>query len=376
MTCSPLLTTALLSVFFCGQTSDQDAFDALIRKLGSPRYVEREFAAKQLRNLGLDAVPALERATKSSKKEIAIRAAQLLTEFQLRPLNRLNRFIKEGKIDLAIELLSRWPKGKQEQACWQATIQLITKLNQAQKRETTRDMFREALHSPYSKGLPLVLTGKEITKGQTKSTSSFLFVRAGKVNVGPEAKFALRNAIFASDSAIIRKPRNRSVVFAGGSVHLQNVRVLIIVSDGDVTIEGYGSECVIISRGNITCDVMDECHAIAGQSVRTNKEVGSTIVENCTKPLDFFQFFDPAREGITVENADNNVRVTKLTEGKLFRKAGVRTGDRITTVNGKAVKTTEAFRKVLRKHFAWEEAMTFRVQRDGKSLEIAVPRPK
>jgi S1-C subfamily serine protease len=51
-------------------------------------------------------------------------------------------------------------------------------------------------------------------------------------------------------------------------------------------------------------------------------------------------------------------------------------GDFITTINGEALDTTEAFRKILRKHYAWEEPMTFRVLRDGKSLEIQIPRPK
>jgi type II secretory pathway component PulC len=45
-------------------------------------------------------------------------------------------------------------------------------------------------------------------------------------------------------------------------------------------------------------------------------------------------------------------------------------------INGETLTTAETFRKILRKHYAWEEPMTFQVVRDGQAMEIRIPRPK
>ena len=372
---TPIVVTILLVSYPCWQRTNQDIVDALIKQLGSPRFAERELAGKRLRELWPDAIPALRKAVKSPHKERALRAAKILGEFELRSTHRLQRFVKEGKIDLAMELFSNWPEGKQEKSCWEAACNLTTKLTGAKTRFSQGHPMEQTIRSVTERAPIVVCSKKFVAKKDTKLRSTFLFIRAGEVVDSPFHKTSYRRrVIFSSETSHFHNILIDCAVFACGSIHLREVDRSIIVSDGDVTIDKLAGFCIIIARGKVCCGVDQvNCHIISGKTVKCKIPSGNTIEENCPTPLGF-QFFDPTREGITVETADNSVRVTKLTEGKLFRKAGVRTGDRITTVNGKAVKTTEAFRKVLRKHFAWEEAMTFRVLRDGKSLEIAVPR--
>jgi S1-C subfamily serine protease len=121
---------------------------------------------------------------------------------------------------------------------------------------------------------------------------------------------------------------------------------------------------------------MSNSHVVSGRTVVHKGANYCTIVENAANPLGFIQFFDPEQEGVAAESAADGVRVTKATAGKPFHQAGLRPGDLIASINGETLNSAEAFRKILRKHHAWEEPMTFHVLRDGQALEIQIPRPQ
>jgi hypothetical protein len=376
------VSTTLLTALLCWQVTDQDPIGDLIQKLGSPSFRDRELATKELQQHGSYAIPALQKAAKSTNLEVAQRAASILQAIDQatvqRSLNRLQKFVKEDKVDLAIELLSRWPKGKGELACWELASDLTVKLEQAIKKGPSRVFFAEQIRQSGKSGKPIVVCVKEFNKLEKSPGESFRFIRTSQVDVIPGTPFCSDSLIFASEDVLIRSPQVCSAIFTCGSVRHIKPRMMVIVSDGDVLIEEWTAECLIIARGKVTCNNIEQCHIIAGQSVTCPKDYRqfNTIIENATKPLGFIQFFETEQIGVAAESGENGVRVTKTTEGKPFHKAGLRPGDVIASINGETLNSAEAFRKILRKHYAWEEPMTFQVVRDGKAVEIQIPRPK
>ena len=64
------------------QTSDADRIDALVRKLGSSSYVQREQARKELESIGVPALDALRKAAKNADLDTARRLADLIRNFE------------------------------------------------------------------------------------------------------------------------------------------------------------------------------------------------------------------------------------------------------------------------------------------------------
>ena len=182
---------------------------------------------------------------------------------------------------------------------------------------------------------------------------------------------------FASGNVDIQSTTyEHSAIFACGSVRVGWARDVLIVADGDVTVDHFAQNCVIIAHGTVTCRrVISNCRIISGKNVIHNKKLSkaSTIIENAKKPLGFIQFFDPANEGVAVELSGDVVRVMDATSGKPFRKAGLRKGDVILRINETAVGSTEVFRRILRRHLTLPKEMTFHVKRGGKKLAIRIP---
>jgi hypothetical protein len=61
-------------------TTTPEQITALIASLGSQQFAERERATRELLNLGMEAQPALEKATKSADAEVRVRARTILAE--------------------------------------------------------------------------------------------------------------------------------------------------------------------------------------------------------------------------------------------------------------------------------------------------------
>ena len=62
----------------------QEDIPALVEKLGSPLIQEREDAVQRLRSRGEAALPALEKASRRSDREVALRARFILRAIQIR----------------------------------------------------------------------------------------------------------------------------------------------------------------------------------------------------------------------------------------------------------------------------------------------------
>jgi hypothetical protein len=83
------------------QTPNEDArIDALIRKLGSPAYVQRELARKELETIGTPALEPLRRASKTADMETGRRIAELIERFEQQILTRAVLVAKEISLNL------------------------------------------------------------------------------------------------------------------------------------------------------------------------------------------------------------------------------------------------------------------------------------
>src|SRR5207249_440315 len=103
------------------------------------------------------------------------------------------------------------------------------------------------------------------------------------------------------------------------------------------------------------------------------EEVRPPVVKELqTDGLGYVKFFDPVQVGVTVTADADGVRVAEATEGKPFARAGLRAGDVITAVDGTAVNSTDAFRRLLRKAVALSEPIVLKVRRQEQTREIRV----
>ena len=99
------------------------------------------------------------------------------------------------------------------------------------------------------------------------------------------------------------------------------------------------------------------------------------ITDHAIPGLQFVRFFNPVKEGVTVEAVTGGVRVQFVDAAKPFAKAGLQKSDVILAVDGKAVDSVEAFRKQLRGGFASAEGFTLQLRRDGKTQDLWVDSP-
>src|SRR5262245_58880095 len=102
----------------------------LVRDLGSADFETREAATRRLLEWETPP-PALRAALKSGDPEMARRATRIINEITRREENtafgKLTEFARRGEIDRLAELLVRRPKWADEDACWQALVDLNVK---------------------------------------------------------------------------------------------------------------------------------------------------------------------------------------------------------------------------------------------------------
>jgi len=161
-----------------------------------------------------------------------------------------------------------------------------------------------------------------------------------------------------------------SVLFCNGSVVFKDgLNSSIVICDGDVTCKEF-IKSVVIARGDIKAEKPSfDCVMVAGKHVHAHSDQIDTIKENDHFPLNFVHFFETADAGIEVTASPGGVAVAKLTDGLPPAKAGLKVGDVITAVDGKAAADLETFRRLLRRGTVLEQTV-FTVKRDRKDVTV------
>jgi S1-C subfamily serine protease len=120
-----------------------------------------------------------------------------------------------------------------------------------------------------------------------------------------------------------------------------------------------------------------DCRIITSGRVRfSDRKMASRTAtkEKESKPLSFMIFLDPSQAGITVEAGKGGLRVKEVKPGQRFRRAGLKAGDQLVSVDGQAVTSPEGFCRALRGKVAQGGPFPLKVRRGGRLLDLVVPR--
>src|SRR5436190_2098633 len=253
--------------------------ECLIAKLGSNRFKERE-AASRLLLAREEAIPALRAALHGKDMETTRRVAAILKDLEQRRTRRLldtlDTLVRDGAFDQFAELLARWPKGFQEDACLGATRRLVRTLEAAHHKQGGQYIGLQVLEDEDLR--PYVIVGRHIHDIVGDIPSYFLR--------GSEVRFQhsqQRSLITAAGPVNVHDVKFVAI-FAGGSVELgYSARHSIIVSDGDVKLV-FAQNSLIIARGKILCEAGAwSSRFVGGETVFLGKRLNNdfnTVEEN------------------------------------------------------------------------------------------------
>jgi len=374
--CLGLVVATGLSLSLLGEppAGDRDV-QQLINRLGSKKFKVREEAERQLLERE-DAAPALQRVLQmpGADPEVARRATQILAEFQQREARRalktLQTLGEQGEVDLFVERFVRRHQWDPPDSAWQVLGELAQKLAQLEAQGPRKANLPRSPHILFSDFRQYYALVQPKTLEFAQRRLRPCLVRGEEVGVK-----VLAGSLVATSGNFRAIELLGSAIFAGGSVTVADMASCIIVCDGEFKASTV-FDCIVIARGPVQCHgVIRNSLIVSVGSVRVPK--GTTVEDTVIKekepnPLGFVKFFDPAREGITVEKAEGGLRVKTATEGKRFARAGLRAGDVVTAIDGEAVKDTELFRRLLRRKLAEEKDAVFKVRRGEKTLEVSV----
>jgi len=275
-----------------------------LKNLGSPNFKVREAATKGLKDRP-DSVPALRELLRSTDAEVRNRATEILNYLESRPARDFADAIKDGRVELAIEMMAPWLKGKYESESWLAFRDLARNLAERHEKQGGGRMQR--IMDRCARDQPLVLTSPKITETTQAELERSYFLRAGEVDIDRRrqpAGGALNNLFeqgtFTIATRSVRLHTTKShIIFAGGSIDLldgagEGINGILIFSCGDVTLNCVLGNSLVIARGKVTCNgVVDRCRIICGGTFVSMKDPNNCLIsENDANPLGFIRWSD------------------------------------------------------------------------------------
>jgi hypothetical protein len=359
----------------------QREIQQLIRDLASEAFDVRETAMRRLMERK-DAVSALREAQRSSDAEVARRAARILDvlaeKAKKRAFARLDRMAKEGAVDLAIEQFVQRHNWDNETACWQAFAELGGSLADIEKRLYEKSSLPVSDGTPawdfrryVEKQKPEFATGGRLGPRQMPLINRVV-IRAEEI----DRDINLYDSLVAVSERVQARRVSRSVILAGGPIHVTASESSLFVCDGPFEEKSDLKNCLVVASGDVFCSKsLTNCRIITGGKLILGEGGHATncvVKESEENPLGFVKFFDPALVGIKVEKDDSGVKVKDAPKSKPFGTAGLRSGDIILALDGKEPSDPETFRRLLRRRLVADEEMVFRVRRGNESLEIKV----
>ena len=296
---------ALPALLFA-QEADQPSVKALVDSLGSASFQVRQAATKALKDRP-ESAPALRDALRSPDSEIRKRAAEVLEHFERQPIRDLNAAIKDGRASDVIATLAAWPAGKYEEDAWSALRKMAHDL--ADRHEKKGGSKIHVLE-----GWDRILTEEIIRESRvTESTRAQperrYFIRAKEVDVdwrrrkvGDPPNLVFCTNVIVAERSVRVIHVDAHIILAGANVELDGVderRLAVIVSGGDVSVKGNLQGALVIARGKISCSDgnVKRSRFISGKSVTiTSNQNANLITENEPNPLGFIRWADAPKD--------------------------------------------------------------------------------
>jgi hypothetical protein len=373
---------------------------ALVEQLGSDDFAEREAATKRLSMLPVDAPPPeLVEALRSPNPEVRDRAERALKALRehivlsreraaLARLPRGERFAKRGQIDLYVASTAASEWKADDDRLWVPAFEIgrtaIAKAglkgdyrpNSGPMGAGVKDFaaFRKLIHNNFVRTDGVFVRGKK---------EHYVF-RGAVLSAGVSEAQWLEGLIVSRGPVNVQKGITNALILATGDVDCgENLHDAVVICDGDVRVRGTTRSCFIVTRGKITVGkyahestfVTRETVLIEQPRKHIPKGLENVIQEKVVRPLDYITFFELSTVGVEAKAADGAVRVTAVAEGKPFADAGVRAGDVVASVNGKAPDSPESLRRLLRDALAVGDA-TITLSRGDKTETVKVSLPE
>jgi hypothetical protein len=401
-----------------GPATAADTVQALIDRLDSDRFADREAADKALR--ALETVPPeLRAACQSSKREVRLRARRIVAAIEARIAvairREIERLVERGEVDQAVEWAVRWGRIDPAGTFALPFMALLDRVREAEKKR-----FGKLDHLGLREWSSAI--EKQIRKGDT-----WTGLRSSVDALELREEFEMQPGIIRAAGLTILRSKGLSptynlffvlssesvvgdafwglppIVLTGGSVEFNGAPRAggrTVIADGDVKLQGIFRKCLLIARGNIELSrgSLDQCAVIAGGDIRIPSIQGCSSVlvaggrvhirepvdphthkclirENDRVGLGILKFFDPKQAGLEATPGPRGVRLTSVRKGTPFY-GRLLADDVITAIDGEPTPGPGPFRRALRRALAGVGTdAAFRVLRRGETHVVKVRIP-
>jgi hypothetical protein len=366
---------------------------ALVDRLGSDSFTEREEATRQLSALELlEVPPEVSRALESVDPEVRRRAASVVAAIKNRIVQRsiapVRDFARRGEVSRVVAATAKWEQLAADAPVWDAPFDVLQQI-----RLRAKEIDRTVIGPEGSADLRAYLAtskpelirtaGRYPSNGKAAPDRSTGGQRRCVMAADCEFPDRLENSIcVARGDVTVARSMKFSVVLANGSVVMNSDAAFsLVVSDGDVEVRGGLYHCVVISRGTIQLSsAVRDSQVYAGSDITVGLLTGPgqvlshAIKANESNPLEFVKFFELSRVGVEVTEADKVVRVKAVADATAFAAAGAKVGDVVEGVNGTKPDSAEALRRLLRDALAVGDAtVTVRRGDAAHTLKVTLP---
>jgi PDZ domain-containing protein len=354
------------------ETKDQIA--KLIRELGADAQKDRERAERELLKLP-EAIPELRKNLNSRDSEIARRASRIVRKLLVESFESQ---IKTDALDLFVERFIHSKDPLEREAGWQAIINLGRSLTENEKRHYGKmEPGKIGPWRDFNEWIESRTKLKETTKPDGEAEASLVdgepktdLIRAQSVFVK-----SIAAGMFITSRGVQGGGLTSSVVIAGDSINVHHIGGSIIICDGDIETQGI-RDSIVIARGEIKSGFLPISSFVvcSGPFKPRNKTPDSpmTLKDNSANLLGLVKFFETSQVGVEVAGDEGGVKVTRISEGKPFARAGLKSNDLILSLGGIPANSVGAFRRSLRTKVALNQPAILQVRRDGKEIEIKV----
>jgi hypothetical protein len=345
----------------------------LIRQLGHEHYSVREAASAELRRRP-EARLMLLQARKDADAEVRRRAKRLADSLQSEHVSAMRR---RAAASLLGGRFDRWADGflltgeDDNDACWQALFSVVQTLKTAEERvigKASRVDLHPVPRDDYADYLRSVRPALVCGDSPDLRKSSRSVVRCRQL----EATLLERSVVACVERAEAAYLRS-SVAVVNGTFSASDVSHSLVICDGDFSASTV-SGALIIARGKITADLARDSvlvsHAGVTLKYPSSKDKGLVIVKPDSELFDHVKFFELDTVGLKAADARGGVLVKAVERDSALARAGLREGDLITTVDGKAVSSAEKLRRMLRAQMCSEPEFPLTVRRGKESLVL------
>jgi predicted metalloprotease with PDZ domain len=162
----------------------------------------------------------------------------------------------------------------------------------------------------------------------------------------------------------------------------------VLFCDGELDASGIGSSVVLnwdrlkagtqssgllVCRGSMELYYLGFTTVLAYGELKVRKSTMDTrFLEPKDDPFAWLKIFDPSDIGLDVKQAKTELHITGVKNQSPFGKAGLEPGDVIASANGNPMTDYHALRRLIRRAYVEETAVSLAVRRQGKPINLKV----